>query len=104
MDDRVVGLVIMFKTWVVVTGMVEDLEGKVKVLLAGDDSSEAFRVEFLGPRFDWGSNSVRFEKLGFGLDSGEVVVGRVGYKGIYSRVGGVVACVTDMVIYLPRCL
>lgn len=58
MDDRVIGFVIMFKVWVVVTGMVEDLEGKVEVLLARDDGNKSFGVEFLGPGFDWGSNGV----------------------------------------------
>lgn len=74
MDDGVVGFVIMFKARVVVPSMVEDLEGKVKVLLAGDDGDKAFGVEFLRPGFDWGSNCVGFQKLGFGFNSGEVVV------------------------------
>ncbi|KAI3778396.1 hypothetical protein L2E82_07658 [Cichorium intybus] len=53
--------------------MVEALEGKVEVLLASDDGNKAFGVEFLGPGFDWRSNGVRFEEVGFGFDSGEKI-------------------------------
>ncbi|KAJ0932581.1 hypothetical protein HanPSC8_Chr04g0175291 [Helianthus annuus] len=82
----------MFKSGVVFTSMVKDLEGKVEVLLLGDNGYKAFRVELLGPRFDRGSYGVGFEELGFGFDGGEVVVGRVGGKGIDRRVvDGVVA-------------
>lgn len=87
----------MFESRVVFTGMVKDLKGKVKVLLAGDDGCKTFRVELLRPRFDWRSYSVGFEKLGFGLDGGEMVVGRVGGKGIFRGVGGgVVAEMIDL--------
>lgn len=73
-------------------------------MLGGDDGDEAFGVEFLRPRFDWGSNSVGFKELGFGFDGGEVVVGRVGCKGIHGGIGGVVACATEAVMDFPSCL
>lgn len=50
----------MVEVGVIVAGVVEDLEGKVEVLLAGDDGGEAFRGELFGPGFDWGSDVVGF--------------------------------------------
>lgn len=56
----------------------------------------------MGPRFDWGSDGVGFEELGFGLDIGEMVVGRVGGEGIDSRAaGGVIACGTNEMTDIP---
>ena len=104
MDDGVIGLVGVLESRMVVAGMVEDLEGKVEVLLGGDDGDEAFGVEFLRPRFDWGSNGVGFKELGFGFDGREVVVRRVGGKGVLGGISGVVACVAMAVMDFRSCL
>lgn len=58
MDDGVVGFVGVVEIGVVVSGVVEDLEGEIEVLLLGDDGAEAFGGEFLRPWLDWGRDSV----------------------------------------------
>jgi len=39
--------------FVVVLGMEEDLKGEVRVVLAGNEGGYEFRVETVGPGFDW---------------------------------------------------
>lgn len=58
----------MSETRMKVASIMEDLEGKIKVLLLGDHGNKALRVESLGPGLDWGSNSVRFSGQGTGGD------------------------------------
>lgn len=41
----------MVKIGVEFTGVVKDLEGKVKILLGSDNGDKAFRVEILWPGF-----------------------------------------------------
>lgn len=82
MDDGVVSVIIMGKTRVEFAGMLEDLKGKIKVLLVRDHEHETFREEMLGPGFDWGSDSVGFKELLFGVNCGEMVVGGVRHEGI----------------------
>jgi hypothetical protein len=60
-DDGVVGVVIVGKTRVEFSGVVEDLEGKVEILLASDHGDQALRVETLRPGFDWWCYCVGFE-------------------------------------------
>lgn len=52
----------MGEVWVVFSGVVEDLEGEVEVLLAADHGDEAFGIEAFGPGCDWGSDGVGFEE------------------------------------------
>lgn len=58
MDNGVVGIVIVVEIWVVISSVVEDLEGEIKILLLADDGAEAFGGEFLRPGFDWGCDGV----------------------------------------------
>lgn len=67
-NDRVEGVEIMPKIWVVVPGVMEYLKGEVEILLVSDDGREASGSEFLGPGFDGGSDCVRIEELRFGFD------------------------------------
>lgn len=71
-DDGVVGVVIVVKVWVEFSSIEEYLEGKIEVLLTGDHGDEAFRVEALGPGFDWGCDGVVLEEWGRGIYVGEV--------------------------------
>ena len=50
--------------------IVEDLEGKVEILLVGNHQYKTFWVEVLRPWFDWGvaTSNVGFEKFGFEVD------------------------------------
>lgn len=67
-----VGIVIVGKSGVEFAGVVEDLEGKVEILLAGYHGDEAFGKEAVGPGFDWGSDGVGLEVWGLGgVDGGE---------------------------------
>lgn len=50
----------MLKIGVVFTCVVEDLKGKIDILLGGDDRDEAFRVKLFGPGFYRWSHGVRF--------------------------------------------
>lgn len=81
-DDGVEGVVGVVEVGVVVGGVVENLEGEIEVLLAGDDGDEAFGGEVFGPGFDWGCDCVGFEEVSFGFHGGEVVVGWVGEEGV----------------------
>lgn len=58
MDNGVVGFVIVVEIRVVITGVVEDLDGKIEILLLGNDGAEAFGGEFLWPGFDRGCDGV----------------------------------------------
>lgn len=58
MDDGVVGIVIVVEIWVVISSVVEDLEGEIEILLLADDRAEAFGGELLRPWFDWGRDGV----------------------------------------------
>lgn len=70
MDNGVVGVIIMVEIRVVIAGVVKNLEGKIEILLAGNDGAEAFVGEFLGPGFDWWCDGVGLEELGFGFYGG----------------------------------
>lgn len=87
-DDGSVGVVVVAEVRVVVTGVVEDLEGEVEVLLAGDHGDEAFRGEALGPGSDWGCDGVGFEELVLGFHGGDVVLERMGEGGVGGGRGG----------------
>ena len=65
------------------SGVVEDLEGEVEVLLAADHRNDPFGGEALGPGFDWGSDGVGFEKGGLRVHGGEVVMRWVVGEGIH---------------------
>ena len=58
MNEGMVGAIIMRETRVEVACIMEDLEGKIRVLLASDHGNKALWVEVMGPGLDWGSNSV----------------------------------------------
>lgn len=64
----------MGKTRVEVASMVENLEGKVWIMLGFDECNECFRGEVSGPGFDGGCDSVGLEELRFGFDGREVLV------------------------------
>lgn len=57
-EDGVVGVVGVAEARVEIAGVVEDLEGQVQVVLAGDDLDEALRGQVLRPRLDWRGHSV----------------------------------------------
>lgn len=57
-DDGVVSFVVMVKVGVVFSGVIEDLEGEVEILLTVDHGDKAFGVEALWPWFDWWSDCV----------------------------------------------
>lgn len=57
-DNGMIGVVVVGEARMEVTGIVKDLEGEVKVLLAGEHGDQALRVEALGPWLDRGSDSV----------------------------------------------
>lgn len=54
-------IVIVRKTRVEFSGIVEDLEGEVDILLAGDHGDEAFGVKPLWPGFERGCHGVGLE-------------------------------------------
>lgn len=58
MDDGMVGFVSMVEIGVVISGVVEDLECEIEILLLGDDGAKAFGGEFPWPWFDWGCDGV----------------------------------------------
>lgn len=87
-DNGEVGVVGVVEVRVIVGGVVEDSEGEVEVLLAGDDGDEVFWVEALGPGFDWWCDSVGFEELVLGVNGGDVVVEWVGEGGVGGGRGG----------------
>lgn len=91
-DDGMVSVVVVAEVGVVVAGVVEDLEGEIEVLLAGDHGNKAFGVEFLGPWIDWGRHSVGFEELVLGFDGGEVAVGGVGEERVDDGGGERASC------------
>lgn len=76
-------MVIMGKTRVVFTGVVEDMEGQVWVMLAGYERYETFMGEIAWPRLDWWCDGVRLKQVPLGFDGREVVVGRVGLEGVF---------------------
>lgn len=88
MDNGVVGVVTVAEIRVVITGVLEDLEGEIEILLLGDDGAEALGGEFLRPGFDRGRDGVGLEELGLGFYVRELLVGVVGGGGC---VDGVVA-------------
>lgn len=69
-DDGKVGVVGVGEVGVEFSGELEDLEGEVEVLLAGDDGDEAFGGEVFGPGF-YG----RGDFVGFWEGGEEVVCG-----------------------------
>lgn len=61
-DDGEVGVVGMREIGVKSAGELEDLEGKIEVLLATDDRNQAFRREGFGPGFNWWGDFVGFRQ------------------------------------------
>jgi hypothetical protein len=71
LDDGVVGVVIVGKTVVEFASVVEDLDGKVEILLASDHGDEALGVEPLGPGLDRRRDGVGLGNSLVGIDGGE---------------------------------
>lgn len=59
-DDGEISVVVVGEIGVEFASIMEDLEGEVKVLLAGDDGDEAFVGQVLRPWFDRRCDFVRF--------------------------------------------
>lgn len=66
LDDGEIGVVVVGEARVVFASMIEDLEGEVEVLLAGDHGDQALRVEALRPGPDGWSHRVGVEIEGGG--------------------------------------
>lgn len=87
-DDGEVGFVVVAEVRVVVTGVVEDLEGEVEVVLAGDHGDQAFWGEAFGPGRDWGCHGVGFQELLLRFHGGDVLLQRVGQGRLRGGGGG----------------
>lgn len=96
-------MVVMGKTRVVFTSMVEDMEGHVWVMLVGYERNETFMGEIPRPGLDWWCDSVRPEQVPLGFDGGEVVVGRVGLEGVFMLGGSTNRGKADVVSNCSNC-